>query len=140
MDDIDRRILALLREDASRPLKVVAAKVELSRSSVRERIARLEASGVIRRYTIELAPTSSAVLAILMVRLTRTPSPAVVSRVVGLPEVVRCFSLSGDIDLLVELSASDVAEINRVRDLIASDPGVADVETSFVLKQDKAPS
>jgi Lrp/AsnC family transcriptional regulator, leucine-responsive regulatory protein len=140
MDDIDRRILELLREDASRPLKVVAAKVELSRSSVRERIARLEASGVIRRYTIELAPTSTAVLAILMVRLIRTPSPAVVSRVVGLPEVVRCFSLSGDIDLLVEVSGADVAEINRVRDLIASDPGVADVETSFVLKQDKAPS
>ncbi|WP_437818276.1 Lrp/AsnC family transcriptional regulator [Sorangium sp. So ce1078] len=51
MDDVDRRLLRLLQEDASRPLKVLAAAVDLSRSSVRERIARLEASGVIRRYT-----------------------------------------------------------------------------------------
>lgn len=140
MDDIDRRILKLLQEDASRPIKALAAEVDLSRSSVRERIARLQASGVIRRYTVELAPPPGVITAVLMVRLVRTPAPAVVARVVAFPEVVRCFSLSGEIDLLVEISGAEVAEINRVRDLIASDPGVADVETSFVLKQDKAPS
>jgi len=139
MDDTDRRILKLLQEDSSRPLKELAAEVDLSRSSVRERIARLQASGVIRRYTIELAPAPDGLRAVLMVRLTRTPAPAVIRRVVACPEVVRCFSLSGAIDLLVEVSGSDVAEINRVRDLIASDSGVADVETSFVLKQEKAP-
>ena len=139
MDDIDRRILKLLREDASRPIKTLAAEVDLSRSSVRERIARLTASGVIRRYTVEIAAPPDALTAILLVRLTRTPSPSVVSRVVAFPEVVRCSSLSGDIDLLVEVSGTDVAEINRVRDLIASEAGVADVETSFVLKHDKRP-
>jgi DNA-binding Lrp family transcriptional regulator len=140
MDDIDRRLLELLREDASRPLKVLAAEVGLSRSSVRDRIARLQASGVIRRYTVELAPTSGTIVAILMVRLTRTPAPAIVGRICATPEVVRCFSLSGSIDLLVEVAGTDVADINRVRDRIATEPGVADVETSFVLKQDKAPS
>jgi Lrp/AsnC family transcriptional regulator, leucine-responsive regulatory protein len=139
MDDTDRRILQLLQEDASRPLKVLAAAVGLARSSLRERIARLEASGVIRRYTVELAPAPGALRAFLMVRLTRTPAPAVVGRIVARPEVVRCSSLSGAIDLLVELSGAEITEINSVRDLIASDPGVADVETSFVLKQDKAP-
>jgi DNA-binding Lrp family transcriptional regulator len=140
MDDIDRRILKLLQEDASRSLKVLAAEVGLSRSSVRDRIARLAASNVIRRYTVELTPPPGALVALLMVRLLRTPSPDIVRRIVDLPEVVRCLSLSGAIDLMVELSGSTVAEINRVRDLIASEPGVADVETSFVLKQDKAPA
>ena len=139
MDDTDRRILELLREDASRPIKAIAAAVDLARSSVRERIARMVATGVIRRYTVEIAPTPGAVLAVLMVRLARTPDPQVVGRVVAMPEVVRCFSLSGAIDLLVEVSSADVAGVNRVRDLIASDPGVADVETSFVLNRDKAP-
>lgn len=139
MDDIDRRILKLLQEDASRPIKTLAAEVDLSRSSVRERIARLEASGVIRRYTIELARPPGSITAMLMVRLVRTPSPAIVGRIVAAPEVVRCLSLSGATDLLVEVSGADVAEINRVRDAIASEPGVADVETAFVLHQDKAP-
>jgi Lrp/AsnC family transcriptional regulator, leucine-responsive regulatory protein len=138
MDEIDRRILELLQEDASRPIKTIAAEVDLSRSTVRERIARLEASGVIRRYTVELARPLEGVSAMLLVRLVRTPAPAVVRRIVARPEVVRCFSLSGDIDLLVEIFAANVAEVNRVRDLISSDSGVADLETSFVLKQEKA--
>jgi DNA-binding Lrp family transcriptional regulator len=140
MDDTDRRILQLLQEDASRPIKTLAAEVDLSRSSVRERISRLQASGVIRRYTVEVAPAHDTLTAVLLVRLVRTPAPDVVSRVVACPEVVRCLSLSGDIDLLVELSGPDVAEINRARDRIASDTGVADVKTSFVLNHDKAPA
>lgn len=136
MDDIDRRILALLQEDARRPVKTLAAEVNLSRSSVRERIARLQARGIIRRYTIEI-DVPGAVTAFLLVCLTRTPAPAVVRRVVACPEVVRCSSLSGDIDLLVEVVGASVAEINQVRDRIASEPGVADVVTAFVLKQDK---
>jgi Lrp/AsnC family transcriptional regulator, leucine-responsive regulatory protein len=140
MDDIDRRILELLQEDASRPIKVLASEVALSRSSVRERIARLQANGVIRRYTVELAPPQGGITAVVMVRLVRTPSPAIVKRIVGMPEVVRCFSLSGTIDLLVEVSGAEVADINRVRDLISSDAGVADVETSFVLNREKVPA
>lgn len=140
MDDIDRRILQLLREDASRPLKALAAEVELSRSAVRERIARMQASGVIRRYTVEVAPAAGQLTAILMVRLLRTPSPKIVQLICGMPEVVRCYSLSGAIDLLVELRGEDVDVINRTRDRISSEPGVVDVETSFVLKQDKAPA
>ncbi len=138
MDDIDRRLLALLQEDATRPVKTLAAEVSLSRSAVRERIARLLARGIIRRYTVEVA-APGAVAAVLLVRLERTPAPAVVRRVVAMAEVVRCSSLSGDIDLLVEVVGADVAEINRVRDLVAGAPGVADVVTAFVLKQDKGP-
>jgi DNA-binding Lrp family transcriptional regulator len=136
VDDIDRRILALLQEDASRPIKSLAAEVKLARSSVRERIARLVARGVIRRYTVEVeAP--GAVAAVLLVRLVRTPAPAVVRRIVALPEAVRVSSLSGDIDLLVEVVGADVAAINRVRDLVAADAGVADLVTAFVLKLEK---
>jgi Lrp/AsnC family leucine-responsive transcriptional regulator len=139
MDDIDRRLLQLLQEDASRPLKVLAAEVELSRSAVRERIARMETSGVIRRYTVEVAAPAGALTAIVMVRLLRTPSPKIVQLICAMPEVVRCYSLSGGIDLLVELRAAGVDAINQARDRISSEPGVTDVETSFVLKQDKAP-
>ena len=140
MDDTDRRLLQLLREDASRPLKVLAAEVDLAPSSVRERIARLESRGIIRRYTVEVAAAPGTLTAILLVRLVRTPAPDVVATVVALPEVVRCSSLSGAIDLLIEVAGDDIAAINRVRDLVASQPGVADVETSFVLNQDKAPA
>ena len=137
MDEIDYRLLELLREDASRPLKTLAADVALSRSSVRDRIARLQASGVIRRYTVELASRDEGLRAVLLIRLARTPDPAVVHAVVSMPAVVRCWSLSGEIDLLVELAGNAIAEINRTRDRIAQLAGVVDVVTSFVLNRDK---
>jgi Lrp/AsnC family transcriptional regulator, leucine-responsive regulatory protein len=139
MDEIDSRLLALLQEDASRPLKTLAAAVGLARSSVRERIARLEASGTIRRYTIEVAAPDSGLTAILRLRLSRTPAPETVRAIVAMPEVFRCRSLSGDIDLLVEISGKDIAAINRIRDRIARLTDVVDVETAFVLNVDKAP-
>lgn len=137
MDDLDRHLLALLRDDASRPLKALAAEVKLSRSSVRDRIARMQAEGVIRRFTIEVAPTATAATAILLLRLARTPDPAVVGAITARADVVRCYSLSGDIDLMVEVAGADVAAINQARDQIAQLSGVADLETSFVLKHDK---
>ncbi|MDH5822851.1 Lrp/AsnC family transcriptional regulator [Luteimonas sp. RD2P54] len=139
MDDIDRRLLVLLREDASRPLKTLAAAVSLSRSSVRDRIARMEADGTIRRYTIELAPPAGALHAILLVRLQRTPDPAVVAAITAAAEVERCYSLAGEIDLLVELAGPDASAVNRARDRIAVLSGVASVVTALVLNRDKAP-
>ena len=137
MDETDHRLLQLLREDASRPLKTLAADVSLSRSSVRDRIARMEADGTIRRYTIDTAPADGPLRAILLVRLRRTPDPDVVRAVVSAPEVARCYSLSGEIDLMVELATDGTGTLNRTRDRIATLPGVAGVVTSLVLHRDK---
>lgn len=137
MDDLDRRLIGLLQQDASRPLKTLAAEVGLARSSVRERIERMEKAGVIRRYTIDVAAPGEGPSAVLMVRLAQTPLPAAVDAIVAMPEVFRCRSLSGDIDLLVEVAGADIAEINRIRDRVAGVRGVVDVMTSFVLNRDK---
>lgn len=135
MDAIDRRLLQLLREDASRPLKTLAAEVSLSRSSVRDRVARMQAQGVILRYTIETAPQDGALSAICMLRLARTPDLAVVRSVKAMPEVVRCDALSGEIDLLVEIAAADAPALNAVRDRLAALSGVVEVRTSLVLSR-----
>jgi DNA-binding Lrp family transcriptional regulator len=138
MDDIDRTLIRLLQEDASRPLKALAARVNLSRSSVRDRIARLQAAGIIRRYTIETAQPDTPT-AILLIRLARTPDRNAVRAIVARDDVVRCYSVSGDVDLLVEVRGADIARINSARDEIALLPGIADVETSFILEREKAP-
>lgn len=135
MDDLDRRLIALLREDADRPLKALAAGVGLSASSVRDRIVRLKASGVIRRVTVEV-DLPGQVTAVLFVRLRRTPDPETVAVICARPEVVRCYSLAGDVDLLVEVAGAGTAKVNAVRDTIAALPAIADVTTSLVLKKD----
>lgn len=136
MDAIDRQILAMLRSNARLPLKTIAATVGLARSSVRERLSKLEAQGTIGGYHAHIVD-DGRIGAILQLRLARTPSPDIVAAVTAMPEVARCYSLSGEIDLLVELDARDAARLNAARDRIALIAGVDDTTTALILKRDK---
>ena len=135
MDDKDQHILRLLRADARLPLKTLAAEVGLARSSVRERIAKLEQAGVILGYRAELATSLAAgVRAILLLRLQRTPLPGTIRQILALPGTQRCYSVSGEIDLVVELAVESMQQLNAHRDTIARLDGVADVTTMPVLR------
>jgi DNA-binding Lrp family transcriptional regulator len=140
MDEKNLQILRLLQQNARLPLKTVAGKVGLARSSVRERIARMEAEGIILGYKAEVRPNhrgGEAVRALLMIRLGRTPARETVSRIAALPSVRRCASVSGDLDLVVEIEAAVISGLNAARDEIALMPDIADVTTAIVLKEEK---
>lgn len=135
LDDKDLRLLELLRADARLSLKALAARVGIARSSLRERMARLEAEGVIRGYRADIVAPAAGVSAYLFLRLKRTPALDLVEVLRALPEVRACASLTGDIDLLVELAAPTTDRVNAVRDRIAAHAAVADVTTSIVLNR-----
>jgi DNA-binding Lrp family transcriptional regulator len=140
MDEKNRQILALLQQNARLPIKSIAARVGLARSSVRERIARMEAHGVIRAYRAEVNASGAQatdVEAYLILRLDKTPAPRTIARIVAHPEVTRCSSVSGDIDVIVEARTTDVASLNRLRDELACYPHVVDLTTALILKRDK---
>lgn len=140
MDEKNHQILRLLQQNARLPLKTLAGKVGLARSSVRERIARMEAEGIILGYKADVQPDhrgGEAVRALLMIRLKRTPARETVSRITALPAVRRCFSVSGDLDLVVEVEAAAMSGLNAARDEIALMPDIADVTTAIVLKDEK---
>ena len=136
VDDKDREILRILRDDARISGKSLAAKVGLARSSLRERVARLEKAGVIRGYRAEISDASLAAVACLLVKLKQTPSPQVVLRLKRLPEVKRCLSLAGEIDLLVDIAAESLSRLNQIRDDISNFPEVAETTTAVVLRQE----
>jgi DNA-binding Lrp family transcriptional regulator len=136
MDEIDMHIVSLLRTNARTPLKTIAAKVELARSTVRERLVKLEEAGVILGYHARVADVDR-LSALLLLKLAKTPAPRTVAAITALPEVCRCYSLSGDIDLAVEIEARTTSQLNVTRDRIATFPDVADVVTSLILKRDK---
>ena len=135
LDDKDRKILDLLRQDARLPLKTLAAKVGLARSSLRDRLSRLEAEGIIRGYRAEIAAPASGVSAYLFVRLKRTPALDLIEALRNMPGVRSCVSLTGDVDLLIEVSDSSTDEVNATRDRISTHESVADLTTSIVLNR-----
>ncbi len=136
VDAIDERIIALVTADARLPLKTIAATVGLARSSVRQRLMKLEASHVILGYHARVA-CPDRVSAMLQVQLAKTPDLAVVAAVTRMAEVRRCYSLSGTTDLSIELEAATTTALNAARDRIAMLPGVAGVVTALILNRDK---
>lgn len=138
MDSIDRRILDLLSGDARAPLKTIAGEVGLARSSVAARIARLEDDGIITGYRADIAAErAGGASAVVSLELASTPLPETVAAVVGDPAVVRCYSLAGEVDLLVEVTATSSDALNAARDRLSILPGVIRARTALILKRDK---
>lgn len=134
-DPIDRQILALLKQDGRMPLKTIAGRVGLARSSVQERIARLEANGVIRRYTIEEdGQAAGRVSAYLWIRTEIAICERIAPRLLELPEVRACRSIAGELDMVAHVEADSPQRIAEIRATIALLEGVTSVETHLVLK------
>lgn len=136
LDDSDQAILGVLRANARESIKGIAAKTGLARSTVRYRIERLEASGTITGYRVELKDAGEhGIEAFLMAKLTTTPSLPVIDVAAGFPEVQRCYSLSGNVDLIIEVHAASTERLNTIRDAIAELDTVASLTTSIILNK-----
>jgi DNA-binding Lrp family transcriptional regulator len=138
LDAKDRQLLDLLCRNARLPLKTLAARVGLARSSLRERVARLEASGVIRGYRadVEWPTPQPLVRAYLVVRLKRTPVPQLLARLRERPEIERCSSVSGEIDMILAIATESLDTLTNVRDWLSAQAEVASVVTETVLREE----
>jgi Lrp/AsnC family transcriptional regulator, leucine-responsive regulatory protein len=134
LDDMDRRLLAELNADARLTQVALAARVGLSRSAVQERLKRLERDGVILGYRLRLGQNSDpGVRAYLLVRGSGPNHEKALRRLQGFPEVCVADSVSGDIDLVLQLEAERLEDINRIRDEVAKLPGIASTQTLLVM-------
>jgi len=138
LDDVDRRILALLSQDARTSATAIARAVNLSRGAVHQRIARLERTGVITGYTTVLSrspdDTPHPVTALVMVNLLTPRYAEVASELTGWPEVRACWSTAGDRDmaLLVDTASNDaLMEVTRRLNEL---PAVRDTATHVALR------
>jgi DNA-binding Lrp family transcriptional regulator len=101
---------------------------------------KLERDGAILGYRAELsreAAGGDGIRAFLLLRLTRTPAADALRQIAAMHAVRRFYSVTGDLDLVVEVQAASMPELNRTRDAIASLSQVADVTTAPVLKVEK---
>jgi DNA-binding Lrp family transcriptional regulator len=137
MDDLDRRLLALLRADARRAVTDLARRLEVPRSTVQERLGRLERSGVIAGYTVRLGPAAldgaRAVTAHVSITVDPKAAPSVVGALSRIEEVRTVHTVSGPFDLIAVVSASSTAAIDTVLDRIGAVPGVERTTSAILL-------
>ncbi len=141
LDAIDRRIVAILREEGRITNQALSERVGLSARPCLERVRKLEASGLIQGYGVRLAPelAGHAVVAFASISL-RDHSVGRRERVEKVlkacPDVVELQVVSGDADYLARIVAGSLADYEELTGTWLADAqlGVAKIATTFALK------
>jgi Lrp/AsnC family leucine-responsive transcriptional regulator len=135
LDQIDRVLLAALQQRGRLRLEDLARRVELSPSSVHDRLRRLEREGVIRNWTITVAPEALGltVLAFVGVHASR-PCAELIEPLARIHEIEEYHSIAGPLSFLVKLRASSTEHLLELIERLKQIPGVEATETTVVLK------
>jgi DNA-binding Lrp family transcriptional regulator len=136
LDDIDHKILALLRQNSRRTLADIGEHVSLSVAAVKRRVGRLERDGVIRGYTarVDSSLLGDAIEVVMEVYCADRTSPGDIRpSFEHLDEVVTGFTVSGEPDVLLRLRVDSVAHLEEVVERIRRDPNVVRTRTMLVL-------
>lgn len=137
MDRTDKKILALLTQNARISAAEIGRHISLSRTSVQERITRLETQGVITGYHAQLA-ADPVVRAILSVKIADRPCDKALTWLAELEGVQEVQSLSGDIDAIVSCALPDLEALSQLNDRVGASPLISEVRSHVVLRQIRA--
>ena len=135
IDSTDQRLIALLRHDARLSVAALAAKLGVSRGTVNNRIAKLEGSGMIVGYTVQLRPDArpNEIRAWMGILVEGNQTREVIANLLGEPGVAELHDTNGRWDLLAELRATSMAELSQVLERIRLLKGIRGTETSIHL-------
>lgn len=134
-DDLDRRLIAILREDGRAPISKLATILEVSRATVQARLDRLLDNGAVLGFTVRARQDHGpdGVHAVMMIEVSGQSTTAVIRRLRGLPELRQLHSTNGKWDLVAQLSAESLTDFDRVLREVRAVQGITNSETSILL-------
>ena len=135
LDELDRRLLALLRVDGRAPLTGLASQLNVTRATVKTRLERLSDSGVVLGYTVRVhdANDPDHVRAVALIEVEGRSTTQVINELRGIPEIHALHTTNGGWDLVAELHMQTLGEFDLVLARIRSIEGVLNSETSLLL-------
>ena len=136
MDEIDQRIVALLREDARRSFQDIGRHVHLTAPAVKRRVDRLQDDGVILGYTAIVDPPAFGWHAEAFVDLYcqgNISGEAIRDAVAGESRVVSAHTVAGEASALLHVMAEDTKDLEQVLERIRATDGITRTVTEVVL-------
>ena len=144
LDDIDKRLLSALQDDAQATAETLAEKIGLSPSQAGRRRQRIEAAGLIKGYTARVDPSKIglSVQAFIQVEMARhggETGQSFARLVATQPEIVGAWTMTGAADYLLRVWCADLAALNRlVHHVLLAHPSAGRVHSQIVMNQLKA--
>jgi len=135
LDEIDRNLIARLQVNARESVANLARKLDIARTTVLSRIARLERNNVIAGYGVRLGSDvlDSSLNAYVGIALSPKSGKDVLRRMTKIPEVQMLCAVSGEYDYVAWLRTETPARLDELLDEIGEMDGVSDTTTSIVL-------
>jgi DNA-binding Lrp family transcriptional regulator len=137
MRDTDAKLLALLKTNAREPTASLARKLGLARSTVQERIARLERDGTIKGYSVRLSDDveSRRLRAVVMISADPKQADRVGAELKRMGEVRSLSAVAGAYDMIAVVEADTTARMDAALDRIGRATGVARTVSSIILSE-----
>ena len=116
LDDTDRMLLASLADDARQPISELASNVGLSAPATADRLRRLDAQGVIERFTVQIDPRALGYTLQAIVRVKPLPGQLhLVEEVIRrIPEFVECDKVTGDDCFICRLYLRSIDQLDEI--------------------------
>ena len=135
LDEIDERLLTLLRDDARQTIAQLAKELGISRGQIYARLARLEEAHVVAGYTVRLgsAFAASRVRAHMMIKTLPRFHREVEQALAAFSLVQAIHAISGEYDIIAMLEADNGAQLNELIDDVGLLDGVERTTTSVIL-------
>ena len=138
LDDVDRAIVAVLREDGRISMRVLAARLHISRAGAYLRVQRLEEAGVITGYAAQVDPEryGYGLSAYVYLKVEQRAWKPLHARLMTIPEVEHAALVSGDIDIVLLVRARDLAALRElVLNSFQSMPDVLSTQTVLIFDE-----
>ncbi len=141
IDDIDRKILKILQENARTPNSEIAEKINMAPSATYERVRKLERKGIIKGYEVRLDAEKLGAGLIAFIAVRTTEPAGVISAApafIKIPEVQEVYNVAGDDCYLLKVRTRDTTTLNLlIRDKIGPVDTVKSTRTTIVLQTHK---
>ncbi len=135
LDDIDRRLIALLRSDGRAPVTTLARQLGVTRATVNSRLDRLIETGLVLGFTVRVRDEhgDDDVRAISLIEVNGRNTTDVIKQLRGMPELQSLHTTNGGWDLVAEIRCASLREFDDVLRQIRTCDGVINSETSLLL-------
>jgi DNA-binding Lrp family transcriptional regulator len=134
MDDTDREIIKILKNDGRATYSDIGKRVSLSEGAIRKRIKALVDSGVIRQFTFKMGVTEGAEAIALLSINPSLPTSEVSKVLKKLPNVETVYEITGQYDIAVIIAGMNIAEVNECVEKIRRVDGVVNTNTMIILR------
>jgi DNA-binding Lrp family transcriptional regulator len=134
MDDKDKEIIKILKDDGRAGYIDIGKKIGLSEGAVRKRIKTLSDSGVIRKFTVKIGVTEGAEAVTLLATNPSYPTQEVSKKILAIPNVETIYEVTGEYDIIAVIGGINVNEVNECIEKIRRVEGIMKTNTMIVLR------